>query len=358
MKTIITLPIAAHFNDKFHFLPYSMTPRKNVGGAKGKGPAKRTPIKRPPPLALSSSDEEDQTADQINALIARVNALEKEKGGGSVASVQRPTRTASRALLLKSLSSRISVLESGRQKATPTLEGRSATQETVEAEPQRSSEAAVDHQPQTMAQASTTSSSDVTRVLHRRRVLVCGHSFIHWAERQARRGTFGQHLGLSTMAMVDWKGRRGLRWDGLIPLLFNSGSCYPPDVLIIHLGGNDLGLLKGRALFLQALSDIQRIKEAWPQVCIAWSAIIPRPNWPNGDGKKLDGARKRVNKAIKKEMEKGLGYYIHHDEIHHKNQELYRIDGIHLSEKGNMLFLGDIQRAIKLILGDLVGDRS
>nr|XP_060622665.1 uncharacterized protein LOC132769751 [Anolis sagrei ordinatus] len=50
------------------------------------------------------------------------------------------------------------------------------------------------------------------RLVHRWRILVCGHNYVHWVERYARNSSFGQHLGCTSTAFVEWKGVRGLRW--------------------------------------------------------------------------------------------------------------------------------------------------
>nr|XP_060644484.1 uncharacterized protein LOC132783356 isoform X1 [Anolis sagrei ordinatus] len=200
-------------------------------------------------------------------------------------------------------------------------------------------------------------SKDTARLVHRRRILIFGHSYVHWAERYARNTPFGQHLGFASTASVEWKGVRGLHWDGLIPLLFQDRSGPPPDVLVLHLGGNDLGLLNGRALYLQARADILRIWQAWPRVHIAWSAVIPRLRWPGGgDVKKLEKARKRVNRAMRTALARGRGSYILHRDITHDKTQLYRSDGIHLSDLGNHQFLADLHLGIKEVLRGLVGD--
>ncbi|XP_054851801.1 uncharacterized protein LOC129340931 [Eublepharis macularius] len=96
------------------------------------------------------------------------------------------------------------------------------------------------------------------------RILICGHSMIFWAAHQARRSWIGSQLGLSRWATIEWQGRRGLRWAGLLPLLFEGRSAPPPHILVVHLGGNDLGLMKGVALSWQARDDFLEIRKRWP----------------------------------------------------------------------------------------------
>ncbi|XP_067323907.1 uncharacterized protein [Anolis sagrei] len=355
-----------------------MSPKKNVGGPKGKGPAKKAASKRPPPPDTASSEDEGVSAEDLSALLIRVNELEKERGLAAAAA-PRPARKASKASMFKTLLSRVSILETNREASRPTgvgeaclarsetpvrqpepLQIQAAVQSSSAAQQQRDTASQLDS---AMAVTSVlppvqraTTSSDGVLLSQRRRVLICGHSYVYWAERHARRGPFGQHLGLASLATIEWRGMRGLRWDGLVPMLL-YGDCPAPDILLIHLGGNDLGLLKGKALYLHARTDLLKIWERWPHTHIIWSAVIPRLKWPGGgDVRKLEKARKRVNRAIRVILTRANGSYIAHDQITHDNNSLYRADGVHLSDSGIDIFLANIQAAIRDKLGELVGD--
>lgn len=49
-----------------------------------------------------------------------------------------------------------------------------------------------------------------------------------------------------------------------------------PHVFLIHLGVNDLGLMKGKVLVIWAKVDFQFIQQKYPDVLIIWSALLPR----------------------------------------------------------------------------------
>lgn len=83
-------------------------------------------------------------------------------------------------------------------------------------------------------------------------------------------------LGLSQSALVIWLGCRGLQWSGLMAVLFIEFQGARLDILLTHLGDNDVGLLTGKALIVQVQEDLMEIKQCWPGVVILWSAIIPR----------------------------------------------------------------------------------
>ncbi|XP_054843130.1 uncharacterized protein LOC129334818 [Eublepharis macularius] len=184
----------------------------------------------------------------------------------------------------------------------------------------------------------------------RQRILICGHSYVFWAAHQARRTSVGSQLGLSEKAVLEWQGRRGLRWSGLLPLLFGLG-CEPPHILVVHLGGNDLGMLQGRALSAQAQADLRLIAERWPGVLIIWSAMVPRLVWREaGCRQAIERARMKANRAIQKALEGGLGVYLPHPRIRAEVPGLYRGDGVHLSELGNQIFLDDLRQGLQLAL--------
>lgn len=53
----------------------------------------------------------------------------------------------------------------------------------------------------------------------------------------------------------------------------------PPHILVLHVGGNDFGLLKGKDLILKACSDFEVIIQRWPGEKILWSNMLPRREW-------------------------------------------------------------------------------
>lgn len=83
-------------------------------------------------------------------------------------------------------------------------------------------------------------------------------------------------MGLSEVASIKWLGQCGMTWSSLLYVLFQVYKGPVPGILLIHLGGNDFGLLKGKALVLQAREDLGVIMDCWPSTAIIWSAIMPR----------------------------------------------------------------------------------
>ncbi|XP_060092837.1 dual specificity protein phosphatase 12 isoform X1 [Heteronotia binoei] len=186
----------------------------------------------------------------------------------------------------------------------------------------------------------------------KQRVTVCGDSMIFWAAHWANRKPTGSQLGLHELASVEWLGRQDLRWLGLLPLLFKERRGPPPHVLLIHLGGSDLGLVKGKGLAIQAKADLALIRSRWPGVEIVWSAILPRRDWSSvGDPKCLERARLKVNRELRKAMADGLGHFLPHPGIRANLPDLYSGGGVLLSDKGNDIFLEDLQHGLQEALG-------
>lgn len=67
----------------------------------------------------------------------------------------------------------------------------------------------------------------------------------------------------------------GLLYSGRVTEAFNGQGSWlccsgesgpPPDILLLHLGVNNLGMDKGKALVLQALDDTETTRAKWPGV--------------------------------------------------------------------------------------------
>lgn len=102
-------------------------------------------------------------------------------------------------------------------------------------------------------------------------------------------------------------GCRGLQWPGLLPLLFNGYKGPAPHILIIHLGGNNLGLIKGKALVWHARYDFVEIKRC----CLA--GLVCHDSKEGMEVMKK--VQKGANQEIHRILEQGLGFYVPHPDI-------------------------------------------
>ncbi|XP_053159346.1 uncharacterized protein LOC128347973 isoform X2 [Hemicordylus capensis] len=316
-----------------------MPSRKGPGKEKGKGkaPAPKRPQARPrEPDPSSGSEDEGQLV--MARILSRLEALESRKkatrGEGSKAVGKQGARKAGnqpnkQLQLLQSIEARLDALESGEGEATGAMEN--ASRNALDAD---------------------VGSFDCQAPPLPLRILIYGHSYVFWASRRARQTSLGTQLGLAGAAQVEWMGRRGMLWDLFLPLLDEYITAKgAPHILVVHLGGNDLGLLQGRALSLQAIKDFQGLAARWPEMQLVWSNLLPRTRW-RGQGGPLcfNRARKKVNKAVGRAITALGGTIIQHPDIRVQDATLYRGDGVHLSDQGNEVFLRDLQRGLQEVL--------
>ena len=182
-----------------------------------------------------------------------------------------------------------------------------------------------------------------------------GSSIPYWAGESAARRPGGRNLNLPLD--IVWRCFRGLKWDALDKLIDQElKHSPPPDMLLIHLGSNDLTAKDNTAVkfFREIQCSLYRYNVLLPSTKLIWSSLLPRLFWwgaPPGCGGKIDKKRKKVNKAVKKCIFELQGAYINHDlniSVAHPN--LFRQDGTHLSHVGNLAYLNNIQGGLSFIL--------
>ncbi|XP_053560850.1 uncharacterized protein LOC128651909 isoform X2 [Bombina bombina] len=186
-------------------------------------------------------------------------------------------------------------------------------------------------------------------------VWVMGHSFIYWANAEASKKMGGLQLGCPVDQWeVKWFGIRGMCWELFFPLFLDFGRMFPrPQVLIVHLGGNDLGMIPQKELVRRIKRDLGNIKELHPEIKIIWSQITPRLVWRSArDYDRLEKSRKKINKIISSFVKRlGGGVVFHPDFEVDGAEEFYLKDGVHFNQFGLQLFIFDIKEALGKILG-------
>ncbi|XP_053560521.1 uncharacterized protein LOC128651511 isoform X3 [Bombina bombina] len=127
-------------------------------------------------------------------------------------------------------------------------------------------------------------------------VWVMGHSFIYWANAEASKKMGGLQLGCPVGQWeVKWFGIRRMCWELLFPVFVEYSKVFHhPDVLVLHLGGNDLGIIPQKELVRRIKRDLGNIKDLYPEIKIIWSQITPRLVWRSAwDYDKLERSRKK-----------------------------------------------------------------
>lgn len=178
-------------------------------------------------------------------------------------------------------------------------------------------------------------------------VWVCGHALVHLAEKRAI-SQVGNQLDLDPSSMrLWWTGLVGMTWDQLVPQLYQLKLNWPnPDMLIIHLGGNDINRRSQEELLSLIRQELISVCNLLPQCRIVWSDILPRRFWKHGGeliedvDKSMDRTRVLINSKAHALLSEFGGRVMIHDNI---GTEFYRPDGIHLSGRGIDAFNSNIR---------------
>ncbi|XP_048864622.1 uncharacterized protein si:dkeyp-121d4.3 isoform X2 [Brienomyrus brachyistius] len=182
-------------------------------------------------------------------------------------------------------------------------------------------------------------------------VWICGHALVFWAEKRAKSPAQGVQLGMDPgRVRVCWKGTQGMRWEQFLPLIQQLKDTWPnPDVIIIHLGGNDLGSGDTETLLAAIRKDLEYMKSIFPQCLLVWSSILPRLSWRSlEDTEAAERMRVAVNEKVQEDIRALGGTVVDHEQIRPGSDSgLYRPDGIHLSGKGIDQFNMDIRNLLE-----------
>ncbi|XP_053561250.1 uncharacterized protein LOC128652340 [Bombina bombina] len=181
------------------------------------------------------------------------------------------------------------------------------------------------------------------------RVWIVGHSFIHWAAIRALTRVGGQNLGFpASKASIRWLGFKGLCWPQLPNVLTDAHRRWgKPHIILIHLGGNDMGAIPSLELTKIIQSDLGWLRAWMPGVIIGWSNVIARRQWRYmGSSGAAYRVRKKLNRDVGAAVTGNQGFVVRHDAITADKRELYRPDGVHLSDVGLDLFLGDLSKTL------------
>ena len=142
-----------------------------------------------------------------------------------------------------------------------------------------------------------------------------GSSIVYSDYCTARGRHGGPNLGLQYKGFnLHLLGSRGLKSEGLIPMIEKYLLTQPLlQILIIQLGSNDLGIVKGTELIELIRCEILRIRTLYSYLKLICSEILQRRYWYNANNQvAIETSWKRVNLAIKNiflnEIQKGCKY--------------------------------------------------
>ncbi|XP_060573700.1 uncharacterized protein LOC132731525 [Ruditapes philippinarum] len=150
---------------------------------------------------------------------------------------------------------------------------------------------------------------------------------------------------------IFWEFQPGMRICHLQDMIFDLlGKHIPPNYLVVHCGGNDIGQSPLNNTELLAIQTIQEIQSVDANIKIIWSQILPRLVWRNEiNHTKLNKARRRFNTTLSKYCIQTGGAYIRYPQISENRKYLYR-DNVHISEAGNDIFISNLKHGLNAII--------
>ncbi|XP_069058671.1 uncharacterized protein [Pleurodeles waltl] len=181
-----------------------------------------------------------------------------------------------------------------------------------------------------------------------------GHSFVHWAVKFAEKQVYGRSLGLpSRNHEVRWWGESGMRWGSLLPFITSNLPHWGcPDLLLIHLGENDLVKLSGLTLIQMMQRDLELLKHKLCGTCLIWTEFVPRRAWRGAiNHGAIERARKKLNRAMRVFCWAQGIKVLRHGDIKEQEKELFRDDGVHLSQLGNVYYITELRLMLESAWG-------
>lgn len=167
-------------------------------------------------------------------------------------------------------------------------------------------------------------------------IWVLGHSFVRHTAGRLQHQRVSKPAGLKEMVFL-WRGVGGLRIGQLRRLVDETRAhegLQSPDLIILHLGGNDMVDLGRLAVREALLTEIAWLGRAFLQARIAWSCMIPCRTW--GDrvrSRALNVSVRRLNGEMAK-LCSGPGRLCHIPNKLIRGDQMFHHDGVHLSDIG------------------------
>ena len=186
------------------------------------------------------------------------------------------------------------------------------------------------------------------------RIWVLGDSLVRRAGERAY-ATQRSKLGTTHHDQVKWLGRGGMKLHEVPRVLQEHLRSKPaPSMLIIHAGSNDLGWHSAKQC-RQAVDDaLASARELLPGIHISFSSILPRLfYYGHSRSMQSQAALNRVRKTVNKYARRKIRRMHRASFIAHvfnvKQHHFYHRDGVHLSDEGSDILIGDFESAISLV---------
>lgn len=152
-----------------------------------------------------------------------------------------------------------------------------------------------------------------------------------------------------------WYALRGMRLNDMRQTLYSLYASWPPpQIVIIHISGNDIGNRHTLDIISQLKFDFIQLHSVLPHSILVFSEIVPRLTWLlNPELKHCEKIRKKINRAMAKFMPYVNGLSYRHIDLEGGLVGFYRSDAVHLSDIALDVFNVGIQNCIELAVGQV-----
>ncbi|KAE8634412.1 hypothetical protein XENTR_v10002299 [Xenopus tropicalis] len=149
-----------------------------------------------------------------------------------------------------------------------------------------------------------------------------------------------------------WFGKGGMCWDAILPNLWNIFSVEQlPHIILIHVGGNDLGVYPMKNLIKDMRRDLRDLLSAIQGLILVWLEIIPRNVWRYASSHKaIDRTRIQVNREMSRFIRNIGGIVVRHKNIEYQDN-LLGPDGVHFNDIGLDFFNLGLQEGLEEAFG-------
>lgn len=143
-----------------------------------------------------------------------------------------------------------------------------------------------------------------------------------------------------------------MMWGRVLPEFhYYSRVDRPPDVLVLSVGGNDMGVRAARDIVRDVKFDILRLMRDFPGVIIVWSDIVARHTWRHARSvERLNKARIKANREIGRFVSRLGGVVVRHWDLEDLSIRYWRDDGVHLNAVGTDFWFLGLQEGVQSAL--------
>ena len=101
-----------------------------------------------------------------------------------------------------------------------------------------------------------------------------GSSIIYWAHQRAV-AVNSTDLDLENYS-IKWHGIRGMKWHSFMETFNSLTNDATPDIVVIHLGSNDISFNNPHPLVNKMKTDICLAMEKFPNTVLLFSELLSR----------------------------------------------------------------------------------